>query len=125
MKVYFSHTGINNLLPTIEVEKKDTFIEVLNEINAMPQYTGIKHEVSLEGKVVSSARVFINVEVIETEINGTKYYKYYEKESTVEFSSLKNPIPADAENILFSIFDLHKTVIRFPFIISMKAEQKE
>lgn len=105
MKVYFSHTGINNLLPTIEVEKKDTFIEVLNEINAMPQYTGIKHEVSLEGKVVSSARVFINVEVIETEINGTKYYKYYEKESTVEFSSLKNPIPADAENILFSIFD--------------------
>lgn len=105
MKVYFSHTGINNLLPMIEVDCKGTFLDLLNDINSMPEYSGLKSHIAVAGKVISSARAFLNVLVQEEEIEGKKNYKFYEKESTIEISSLDKTIPENTENILFSIFD--------------------
>ena len=108
MNVFFSHTGINNLLPFIAIDCKGTYFDLLNEINAMPDYSGLKSQIAIEGKVVSGARVFANIEVEEREIAGKKNYKFYEKESTIEISDLKTVITDDIENVLFSIFDSEK-----------------
>ena len=77
MKVFFSHTGIHNLIPMIEIDKQDTYLSLVNEINAIPSLNGIKSKIALNGKVLSGARIFVDVQVIETTINGKPYYKYY------------------------------------------------
>lgn len=105
MKVFFSHTGIHNLIPMIEIDKQDTYLSLVNEINAIPSLNGIKSKIALNGKVLSGARIFVDIQVIETTINGKPYYKYYEKQNTFEVSSLDLSIPDGVENILISIFD--------------------
>lgn len=84
MKVYFSHTGVNNLMPMIDVDSKGTFLQLVDQINCNPKITGIKSKIALEGKILSSARIFINVDVKSTDVNGSTYYKFYEKENTQE-----------------------------------------
>lgn len=108
MKVYFSHTGINNLLPMLELKADGTYMDLINEINATPEYTGFKSQITIDGKVISSARIFANVHVEESSIDGKKNYKFYEKENTEEVSLLNTPITSDVGNILFSIFDAEK-----------------
>lgn len=105
MKVYFSHTGVNNLMPVIDVDSKGTFLQLVDQINANPKITGIKSKIALEGKILSSARIFINVDVKSTDINGSIYYKFYEKENTQEVTTLSKTIDASIENVLFSLFD--------------------
>ena len=105
MKVYFSHTGVNNLLPTIDVNPVSTFLQLIDQINSKPEIIGIKSKIVLAGKILSSARIFINVDVKQTEINGNSYYKFYEKENTKEISSLSSTIDDSVENVLFSLFD--------------------
>ena len=86
MKIYFSHTGINHLKPVLEMACEGTYLDLINAINALPDLVGIKSSIVLEGSLLSSARLFGNVEVIEKEINGSKNYKYYEKEDTFEIT---------------------------------------
>lgn len=105
MKVFFSHTGINNLLPIVDVPCAGTYLQLIDEINSLPTCLGIKSKIVLEGKILSSARIFINVLVKETVINGKTYYKFFEKETTREISSLAEEIPAEASNVLISLFD--------------------
>lgn len=105
MKVYFSHTGIHNLYPMLEIDASGTFLSLINSINDVPSLNGIKPKIALNGKIISGARIFVNVFVITTIINDKAYYKYYEKESTYEISDLKRDIPEGIENILISIFD--------------------
>lgn len=105
MKVFFSHTGFNNLMPSVDIDCSGTYLQLINEINSMPEYSGIKSKIVLDGKVQSSARIFSNVLVQETPINGRTCYKFFEKETTIEVSSLTSAIPADTTNILISLFD--------------------
>lgn len=105
MKIYFSHTGINHLKPVLEMACEGTYLDLINAINALPDLVGIKSSIVLEGSLLSSARLFGNVEVIEKEINGSKNYKYYEKEDTFEITQLSQKVPSDVNNILISIFD--------------------
>ena len=105
MKVYFSHTGIHNLYPMIEIDSQDTYQSLINEINAIPSLNGIKSKIAVNGKILSGTRIFSNIQVVETTINGKHYYKYYEKQNTFEVSTLTGRISDDIENILISIFD--------------------
>ena len=105
MKVFFSHTGVHNLIPMVEINGQDTYLSIINELNAIPRFNGIKSKIVFDGRVMSGARVFVNAQVIETTINGKHYYKYYEKQNTFEVSNLNLDVPNNAENILISIFD--------------------
>ena len=105
MKVYFSHTGIHNLMPMMDINGITTYLELINEINSIPNINGIKAKICLDGKLLSGVRIFANIDVIEKEICGKTNYKYYEKDSTVEIRSLSDDIESEVENILISIFD--------------------
>ena len=104
MKVYFSHTGIHNLIPVIDIKNDGTLLDLVNQINSLPGMTGIKSEIVLEGKVSSGARLFANVQVDVNEINGRTFYKYYEQESTYEITSLTDRLSYSTENLLVSLF---------------------
>ena len=105
MKVFFSHTGFNNLMPVVDVETCSKFSQLIDQINSLPEIVGIKSKIALEGKIISSARIFINVDIETTEINGKVYYKFYEKENTKEITSLAQSIDNTVENILISLYD--------------------
>lgn len=105
MKVYFSHTGENNLMPVLDLEPTSTYSQLIDRINSVPEIVGIKSKIALSGKILSSARIFINVQVKETTINNTTYYKFFEKENTIEISSLANSMDGSEENVLISLFD--------------------
>lgn len=104
MKVYFSHTGLSNYLPVIEVDNCNTLIEIINKLNQTDDYNGIKSmTLSDNGKILSSVRVFANIEVIEKEQSGKHLYSYYENESSVEIKSASQPF-SNYANLLISYF---------------------
>lgn len=105
MKVFFSHTGFHNLLPSLEVSGARTYLDIVDYVNSIPEYTGIKSRIAQDSKVASGARFFANVEVVTTKICGSDNYKYYEKQNTYELSKLDEVINNDIENILISMFD--------------------
>ena len=105
MKVFFSHTGFHNLLPMYDVDVHGSFLDLVNEINAIHGLAGIKSKIVMGNKIASGARVFANVQIHETHINDRVFYKYYEKETTYEISGLNQALSEDIDNILISLFD--------------------
>ena len=89
----------------LDVEPTLTYLQLVDKINEVPEIVGIKSKIVLGGKILSSARIFVNVSVEETIINGATYYKFFEKSNTSEVYSLSNELNGSEENVLFSIFD--------------------
>lgn len=104
MKVYFSHTGYNSLLPEIEV-KGNTLIELIDNLNQIDCYVGIKNRICTSAKINSGARIFADIDIsCIHNIGELKCYKYYEKNSTVELYDLHTNLHT-YENILITLFD--------------------
>lgn len=99
MKVYVSHTGIQNWGYCFESEKV-LLGEVLEEMNDSGQFGRIYNMIVDGKKFSSSTRVFANVEVVEE--NGN--YKFYEKEETKELKNIEEDLSL-YENALISVFN--------------------
>lgn len=108
MKVYFSHTGVNNYGPEIDIECMGTALELLDRISQIDGYAEIKNRVVKGGKIASGARIFLNILTLSEMITGINIFKFYENENTVEISNLNEPIPIGTNNILITIFDAEK-----------------
>lgn len=101
MRVYVSHTGINNWEKSFDTVKS-TLKEVVEEMNETDSFKKIYNTIFEGNSLSSSTRIFANVEVVE-EQDG-KYFKFYEKQGTKELQSANDSI-AQYENILISCFD--------------------
>lgn len=104
MKIYFSHTGNNQLLPEIEIVAS-TLSELIDKINQLPNFIGIKNEICLSGKLLSSIRIFANVEAKIESVYDIHTRKYYETDNTIELTDINSPLDASIENILISLFN--------------------
>lgn len=112
MKIYFSQVGKKVIFTEIESVKM-TVKEIINTINSKPEFIGIKNSILEEDSISSQARIFENIHVVSSLVNGTDetFYKFYEKDSefTKEIKNINSIITS--ENILISIFDT-KSIIK-------------
>lgn len=108
MKIFFSHTGNSQYLPEINIASTNTLYELIDNINQLPEYSGILNVVCEGGKISSSARVFANIEVKEETNQDITMRRYYEQENTIELTSLNAPIDVCFSNILITLFDPSK-----------------
>lgn len=102
VKVYFSHMG-NPLLKGInELEVNEgTVLEVINQINR--KVLGIRDCIlSDNNKILSSARLFKNIDVYENEYGAVNYY---EKDDTIEIKNVEDEKIVNGENLLISLFE--------------------
>lgn len=104
MKVYFSHTGNNNLYSENEVNNIFNLKELADALNRTSGLEGIKNIIITGDKIASNVRVFKNIYVKDENKKGVVIRKYYEKDSTKEITSL-SMLLEDADNLLISIFD--------------------
>ncbi|WFA10074.1 DEAD/DEAH box helicase [Tissierella sp. Yu-01] len=108
MKVYFSHTGVNNYAPEIDIDFSGSFEGLIDCINQVPGYSQLKNTVLNNGKIRSSTRIFVNVVTTNSNSSGLPVYKYYEGENTREISNIYENIHSSDINILIAIFDAEK-----------------
>lgn len=108
MKVYFSHTGVNNYAPEIDINFSGTFKDLIDIINQVPGYSELKNIVLNNDKIRSSTRIFVNLVSNNSNTSGTPVYKYYEGEHTREITNIYEYIHSDDINILIAIFDAEK-----------------
>ena len=101
MEIYVSHTGIKNWGFKAS-SSKDTVREVVEDLNNSGQFPHIFNTVFEGDKIVSAARIFMNVEVI-SEYSASSY-KYYEAENTKEIRNASIDI-SSADNLLITVFD--------------------
>ena len=106
MKVYVSHTGIENWGWSFESDKT-CVKEIIEEMNNSGLFPQIYNRVFEDGKISSSTRMFADVEVICE--NNDSCYKYYEHENTREIYSDTDELD-DSENLLISVFDAEALV---------------
>lgn len=106
MKIYFSHTGYNDFYPEIEIKEKLTSLgAVLDYVNQIPEYSGIKSKISLNYKIKSNARIFVNINANKDIVQNYEQRRYYESENTYEISNLSEVLSDNVENILITLFD--------------------
>lgn len=103
MKVYFSHTGIDNWKPCIEIQGVYDVRHLLLKLNDLDEYRGILNIIIENGKISSSTRVFFNIEVLN-EIANTSLMRFYEKKETRECKGLSESL-AEVENVLIAVYD--------------------
>lgn len=105
MRVYFSQVGRTTIYTEIDGNLL-SLKEIINIINMKQEFVGIKNDILEEDKISSQARIFENVSVETSKLNGTDniFYKFYEKEAdlTKEIFDIESKITS--ENILISIF---------------------
>lgn len=101
MKIYVSHTGIDNW--GWDFESAETVLQdIVEEMNNSGSFPKIYNKVFAAGRVTSATRIFANVEVVTA--NNENSYKYYEKEDTEEICKADVDV-SEYENILISVFD--------------------
>lgn len=105
MKVYFSHTGINHYEPELDILHADTYITLIDQINQLDGYSELKNRIYKENRIISGARIFVNVLVKSEVISGNTCYKFYENENTKEVTNLSLKIGDNIDNVLIAIFD--------------------
>ena len=104
MKVFFSHTGYNNLVPEITMSDTLDLNALIDELNKAENLSGIKNVLIDNGKIASNVRIFSNVLANEIKDKPVLARKYYEKDNTEEISSLASKLE-NVENVLISIFE--------------------
>lgn len=105
MKVYFSHTGINNYMPEIDITYSGTCEGLIDSINIINGYSQLKNVVLEKGKLSSNTRIFVNIVVNKSIKSGVQVYKFYENDRTKEITNIYDLIDNEVNNILITIFD--------------------
>lgn len=105
MKVYFSHTGLQGILPSVEVGDRRNIREIIDYINSLPDMSGLKPHISNNGKLSSSARIFSDILVEEFDVNDHTFTKYFESSATCEWGSMGDTVPENAKNVMISLFE--------------------
>lgn len=103
MKIYFSHTGIENWKPFVEMHSVSDVHDLVFKLNDLDEYRGIPNILTENGKISSSARVFFNIEVL-TETTNNSLMRFYEKKNTKECRNLAESL-SGVENVLIAVFD--------------------
>ncbi|MDD4781902.1 MAG: DEAD/DEAH box helicase [Tissierellia bacterium] len=107
MKIYFSHTGINSFPPEIDVSNQSNYAALIDKVNQIDGFAGLKNYVIKDNKVSSGVRIFVNILANKEMIGNHISYRFYETENTIEVkdSDLLSTINPDVENVLIAIFN--------------------
>lgn len=103
MKVYFSHTGNKLLKDKIEFDlEANSISELVYKLNM--EIIGIKSCIcDDEGRLLSSVRLFKNVEVID----ANNSVSFAESDGTKEIKAISTSIDGTWENLLISLFEVN------------------